>query len=61
MKQTKSQQYIVSKTMYEEPKIDIIQFSCVDIITTSVNGDENQGEWDPQAIDDYLVLKGEAQ
>ena len=52
MKQTKSQQYIVSKTMYEEPKIDIIQFSCVDIITTSINGDENQGEWDPQAIDD---------
>ena len=56
MKQTKSQQHIVSKMMYEEPKIDIIQFSCADIITASGLGDENQGEWDPQCIDDIEFL-----
>ena len=39
------------KTNYEVPTIDIIHFSCEDIITTSGNGDVNQGEWDPQAID----------
>ena len=50
------QQFINPKTNYEVPKIDIIQFSCADIITTSGNGDENQGEWDTQAIDDYLVF-----
>ena len=30
------------------PKIDIVKFSCLDIMTTSKNRDENQGEWDPQ-------------
>ena len=34
--------------MYEEPQMDIVYFSCADIITTSGNGDDNQGEWDPQ-------------
>ena len=48
MKQTKSHQYIVPKTMYDAPRIDIIRFSCADIITTSGSGDKNQGEWDPQ-------------
>ena len=52
MKQIQAQQYIVSKTTYKEPQIDIIRFSCADIITTS--GDPNQGEWDPQLIDDEL-------
>lgn len=52
MQKTKSYQYTVSKTVYEKPKIDLIQFSCEDIITTS--GDPNQGEWDPQKI--YLIL-----
>ena len=37
---------------YVEPQIEIIQFTCVDIITTSViipeGSDENQGGWDPQ-------------
>ena len=42
--------------MYEEPQIDIIQFSCADIITASGLGDENQGEWDPQCIDDMEFL-----
>ena len=39
------------KTNYENPFIAIIQFSCADIITTSKNGDPNQGEWDPQSIE----------
>ena len=52
MKETKSYQHIISKLMYEEPQIDIIQFSSTDIITTS--GDPNQGEWDPQTIDEVF-------
>ena len=56
MEQTKRQQYIVFKTMYDEPQIDIIQFSCADIITASGLGDENQGEWDPQCVDDMTFL-----
>ena len=59
MKQMKSHQSIVSKTMYEKPKIDIIQFSCADIITTSGNFDNNQGEWDPQVIDNIYIVEGE--
>ena len=54
MKQMKSYQYNVPKAMYEEPKINIIQFSCADIITTS--GDPNQGEWDPQCINDDIIF-----
>ena len=50
-----TQQIIHSKMNYEVPTIDIIQISCVDIITASGNGDANQGEWDPQTIDDYPV------
>lgn len=38
---------IVSKIGYESPQINIVQFSCDDIITTS--GDKNQGEWDSQS------------
>lgn len=55
MKQMKSHQRTIPQTMYEEPKIDIIQFSCADIITTSGNLDDNQGEWDPQVIDNIIV------
>ena len=36
-----------SKLEYEPPKIEIISFSCEDIITYS-GPDENDGEWDPQ-------------
>ena len=54
MKKNKSHQRIIPKLMYEEPQFDIIQFSCVDIITTSGNSDDNQGEWDPQVIDDIV-------
>ena len=50
MNQIHPQQCVVFKTMYKEPQIDIIQFSCADIVTAS--GDQNQGEWDPQFIDD---------
>ena len=42
------------KTNYAVPTIEIIQFSCADIITTSGNGDPNQGEWDPQFINDEI-------
>lgn len=56
MNQSTIKQDSYFKTMYEEPRIDIVQFSCADIITTSGIGDENQGEWDPQAIDDYLMF-----
>ena len=51
MKQTEHHQYTVSKTMYEEPKIEIITLSRADILTTSGNIDDNQGEWDPQVVD----------
>ena len=44
------QQITKPKIAYEIPTIDIIQFYCVDVITTSGVGDENQGEWDPQTI-----------
>ena len=43
------------KTIYEVPTIDIIKNSYVDVITTSGNRDENQGEWDPQTIDANLT------
>ena len=43
---------IIPKVMYEEARIDIMRFSDVDIITTSGNRDENQGEWDPQLLND---------
>lgn len=51
MNQFTLKQDIPIKAMYEEPQIDIVQFSCADIITTS--GDLNQGEWDPQCINDF--------
>ena len=35
-----------SKLEYIPPEIEIINFSCEDIITTS--GDDVEGEWDPQ-------------
>lgn len=57
-----TQQLTPSKINYEVPTIDNINFSYADIITTSVSGDENQGEWDPQAIgDDLNILKEKAQ
>lgn len=39
------------KTKYVSPKIDVIRFSSADIITVS-GGDANQGEWDPQPVND---------
>ena len=44
-----------SKINYEAPSIDIVRFFCTDIIITSGCGDENQGEWDPQAIDNEPI------
>ena len=44
-----------SKTVYEEPSVDIILFSFRDIVSTSGPIDGNQGEWDPQKYSDYPV------
>ena len=52
MKKKPRNQHVAFKRMYEDPQIDLIQFSCVDIITAS--GDPNQGEWDPQVVDDIF-------
>ena len=43
-----TQQFEKSKANYEIPTMNLIRFSCADMITASENGDENQGEWDPQ-------------
>ena len=53
MKQTKH--FTTSKLDYEVPEIDLIPFSCADIITASGVGDENQGEWDPLTNVDDLT------
>lgn len=45
MKQANS---TILKAIYQEPQIDVIQFFGADVITTSGNRDENQGDWDPQ-------------
>ena len=55
MKQITIKQVSQQKLVYEAPKINIIQFSNLDIITTSGNFDNNQGEWDPQTIDDEFA------
>lgn len=39
------------KANFEIPAIEIIKFTCEDVITESGIGDANQGEWDPQLID----------
>lgn len=49
MKSTNSYNPSIRKAVYEKPHIDITQLLNTDIIATSVNGDENQGEWDSQA------------
>ena len=43
-----TQQLSTKKENYEVPTIDVIYLLSADIITTSGNGDSNQGEWDPQ-------------
>ena len=55
MKETKIHRQDFFKTMYEDPRIDIIEFSGLDIITAS--GDPHEGEWDPQ--ENWLKNKGE--
>lgn len=44
------------KAEFEEPAMEILHFSYDDIVTVSTVIDENEGEWDPQEIDD-LELK----
>lgn len=43
-----NKQNTIQKTGFEIPSMEIRRFECEDIITTSVIGDEDQGEWDPQ-------------
>ncbi len=40
-------QLITPKARYEEPKIDVILFSCANVLTASEVEDQNTGEWDP--------------
>ncbi len=40
-------QLINTKEQYEEPKADIILFTCANTLTISGGGDEDEGEWDP--------------
>jgi len=40
--------FATAKSIYTEPTLETINFSALDIISTS--GDENEGEWDPQMI-----------
>ena len=51
MKLSQESQPIVFKMTYVKPEMEVIGFSCEDIMTTSGNGDDNQGEWDPQNLD----------
>ncbi len=44
---------------YQKPKCDIVVFSCVDIISTSGEGDKNQGEWDKQEDSNSNEYTGE--
>ena len=47
-----------SKAKYVSPKMDLIRFSASDIITNSpTGGDANQGEWDPQPVNDSGSVK----
>lgn len=47
------------KAKYVSPKIDVIRFSPADIITASGIGDKNQGEWDPQTVNDSTTIRWE--
>ena len=38
----------MNKEKYLEPVLNVIEFLDSDIIRTSVDEDENQGEWDEQ-------------
>lgn len=35
------------KKQYEKPELEVTVFVTEDILTTSSNIDDNQGEWDP--------------
>ena len=48
--------FFAQKRAYDPPRIEKICFDCVDIITTSGNFDTNQGEWDPQTIDEVPIF-----
>ena len=52
----KKQQNPQAKNNYNSPNIDIFPFLYADIIITSANGDQNQGEWDSQTISSNITL-----
>ncbi len=37
----------MKKKQYEKPELEVTVFVSEDILTTSSNIDNNQGEWDP--------------
>ena len=46
------------KTKYVSPEVDVIRFSASDIITDSLTGgDPNQGDWDPQTVNEQGTIK----
>ena len=50
------------RIFYEAPCLHIVRFCDRDVIATSGDIDENQGEWDPQnLIGDSQDLIGESQ
>ena len=61
MRKTKLIQKTSSKSKYEEPKMAIIPVLQEDIVTVSDFGDQNQGEWDPQNLDDLDRLFDETE
>ena len=56
MKFTTMQPNPGERTMYKEPQVCILYFSRADMMNTSENGDGNQGEWDPQGVNDIFEI-----
>ena len=42
------------RSKYVSPEVDVIRFSASDIIT---NSDSNQGEWDPQTVNEQGTIR----
>lgn len=46
------------RSKYVSPRVDVIRFSSSDIITSSPGGgDPNQGEWDPQTVNEQGTIR----
>ena len=46
MKKMLQSECAVSEAIYEQPRLEIVCFTSVDLMAKS-GGDENEGEWDP--------------